>query len=211
MNRNHALGGIAILSWLMASPAFAHHALGGKLPIDFGTGFLSGLAHPVINVDHFAFVIAVGVITAVAQGSRLLPIWFIGGTILGCLASVGGFTLPFIAWYVPASVAIIGIALALGRSRLGIADIGFFAVAGFLHGAVYAQAIIGTENNSIRGYLLGFALIQVAVAMGAMMAAYALWCGDKLYANARVVGGVVAGVGLTILAQTGIAALFPAI
>lgn len=209
MNKTRAIGSLALLSWLIATPAFAHHALGGQLPIDFGTGFLSGLAHPVINVDHFAFVVAVGVLTAVSQGSRLLPIWFVGGTVLGCLASVAGFTLPFIAWYVPASVMILGIALALGRSRLGLADIGFFLVAGFLHGAVYAQAIVGSENNSIRGYLLGFALIQVAVAMGAMTAAYALWCGDKLYANARVVGGVVAGVGLTVLAQTGIATILP--
>lgn len=200
---------IAACAWLLATPAFAHHALGGKLPIDFGTGFISGLAHPVINVDHFAFVIAVGVLTAVAQGSRLLPIWFVGGTVLGCLASVQGFTLPFIAWYVPISVAILGTALALGRSRLGTLDVGFFLLAGFLHGAVYAQAIIGSENNSLRGYLLGFALIQVAVALGAMSAAYALWCGDKLYANARVIGGVVAGVGLTILVQTGIATLWP--
>jgi len=211
MNAKRAFGGIALLSWFAASPAFAHHALGGKLPVDFGTGFVSGLAHPVINIEHFAFVIAVGVVTAVAQGSWLLPVWFVGGTILGCLASISGFSPPFIAWYVPISVAILGIALALGRSRLGLADIGFFLVAGFLHGAVYAETIIGSENNSVRGYLLGFALIQVAVAMGAMMAAYTLWCGDKLYANARVVGGVVAGVGLTILAQTGIATLFPAL
>jgi urease accessory protein len=209
MSKTRALPAAGLLFWLMATPAFAHHALGGKLPIDFGTGFLSGLAHPVINVDHFAFVIAIGVLTAVAQGSRLLPIWFVGGTVLGCLASVQGLPVPFIAWAVPVSVAIVGVALALGRSRLGAWDIGFFLVAGFLHGALYAQAIIGSENNSLRGYLLGFAIIQTVVAMGAMSAAYALWCGDKLYANARVVGGVVAGVGLTILVQTGMAALLP--
>ena len=205
--RSIALSG-ALLT-LTSTEAFAHHALGGRLPFDFTTGLLSGLAHPVINFEHFAFVVALGVLTAVAQGSRLLPVLFVAGTVAGCLAVVQGFAVPSLPWYVAVSVALLGIALALGHRRLGQFEAALFAVAGFLHGAAYAQSIIGTGINSLTGYLLGFAIIQVVVALSAMVAAYWLWCGDKLYANARVVGGMVAGVGLTVMVQAGLAQMFP--
>lgn len=201
------LAGLMLI--LISTEAFAHHALGGALPYSFSTGLLSGLAHPVINFEHFAFVAALGVLTAVAQGSRLLPVLFVAGTAVGCLAVVQGVTLPFLPWYVALSVALLGLALALGHRRLGHLEMGLFVAGGFLHGAAYAQSIVGTGINSLAGYLLGFAIIQVVVALAAMWAAYWLWCGDKLYANARVVGGMVAGVGLTVMVQTGLAQLFP--
>lgn len=211
MRKGISLATIAAALWLVTYPAFAHHALGGQAPITFSTGFLSGLAHPVINLDHFAFVIAVGVLTAVAQGSLLLPIWFVGGTVAGCIAAAYGYSVPFTYSFVAASVAVVGALLAIARPRLGPTGIALFVGAGILHGSAYADSIIGTGINSLFGYLLGFAIVQAAVAVAAAWAAYALWCGDRLYANARIVGGVVAGVGLTVLVQTGVAAVFPAI
>ena len=194
---------------LLGTEAYAHHALGGQLPYSFGTGLMSGLAHPVINFEHFAFVAALGVMTAVAQRSAILPVLFVAGTIAGCLAVVQGYALPFLPWYVALSVAALGLALATGYRRLGPAETGLFLLAGMLHGAAYAQSIVGTGVNSLAGYLIGFAVIQVCVALSAMFAAYWLWCGDKLYSNARVVGGVVAGVGLTVMVQSGFAQVFP--
>lgn len=194
-----------------ATPALAHHALGGSLPMKFETGLLSGLAHPIINFDHFAFIAAVGVFAAVTQASKLLPLWFVLGTVAGCLLAVGGFTIPLNVWLVHAALLALGLALALGKQRMPIIDTAAFSIAGVLHGSVYAEAIIGTVSSSLGGYLLGFAIIQTLVASGAMFAAYALWCGDRLYANARVIGGVVAGVGLTVLVQTGVSALFPSL
>src|SRR5687767_9228150 len=99
---------------ILVRPAVAHHAMAGAIPTAFDTGLLSGLAHPVINFDHFAFIVAVGVLTAVAQGSWLLPIWFVGGTVAGCLFAVNLMQLPLTEWFVPASVAVLGVAMALG-------------------------------------------------------------------------------------------------
>ena len=45
-------------------PAFAHHVMGGKTPSTFREGILSGLGHPVIGIDHFAAVVAVGCLAA---------------------------------------------------------------------------------------------------------------------------------------------------
>lgn len=196
----------------LTAPAYAHHALGGKLPIGFGQGLLSGLAHPVIEVDHLAFVLAVGVLTAVSQRGFWLPVWFVGGTVFGCLLNAGSLQLQPAFWMMPASALLIGGYLAAGRENR---DDGWhkwlFLVAGALHGLAYSQAIIGSENNSLQGYLLGFAIMQTIVAWSAMMAAYWFWRGDRLYANARVFGGVLAGVGITALYQAGVASVLPVV
>lgn len=203
------LGGLAlpVALLLMTTQAYAHHALGGRLPIGFGEGLLSGLAHPVIEVDHLAFVLAVGVLTAVSQGGFWLPVWFVGGTIFGCLLNAGSLQLQPGAWMVPLSALLIGGYLAAGRDQTLNWNKGLFLVAGALHGLAYSQAIIGSENNSLQGYLLGFAIVQTTIAWGAMLAAYWFWRGDRLYINARVFGGILAGVGIAALYQAGVASV----
>jgi len=48
---------ICVLS--TAQQAIAHHATGGNTPSNFGRVSIR-LAHPVIGLDHFAFVVAIG-------------------------------------------------------------------------------------------------------------------------------------------------------
>ena len=55
------LGLIAIAILIIGiEPAHAHHPMGGATPANFSQGFLSGLAHPIIGLDHLVFVIAIG-------------------------------------------------------------------------------------------------------------------------------------------------------
>ncbi|MBJ7579332.1 HupE/UreJ family protein [Devosia sp. MC532] len=202
-------GGIAIAAFAgLSVPAFAHHALGGELPLGFAEGFISGLAHPVIEMSHFAFVIAVGILTAVAQGTLLLPIWFVAGTIAACLLNAVGLEVSSATWLVPMSALVLGLFMASGKGDNGRWHHVVFLVSGLLHGLAYSQSIIGSENNSLVGYLMGFGITQTLIAVGAMFAAYWFWHGDRLYANARVVGGVLTGIGVTALYQTQISMLF---
>ena len=53
-----------------AQKAMAHHAMGGRMPANFFEGFISGLAHPIIGLDHFAFIQAD---TAQARIAAALP------------------------------------------------------------------------------------------------------------------------------------------
>jgi hypothetical protein len=74
-------GALAVTGFF--SPAFAHHALGGKLPATAWEGFLSGLAHPVIGLDHLAFVVAIGLVAAGQPWRYGIPLGFV-------LAGLGG-------------------------------------------------------------------------------------------------------------------------
>ena len=44
--------------------AMAYHPMGERTPANFWGGLLSGIGHPIIGIDHFAFVVAVGLIAA---------------------------------------------------------------------------------------------------------------------------------------------------
>ena len=70
-------------SFAFATPAFAHHMMGGKLPSTFGEGFLSGLGHPVIGLDHLAFIVAAGVIAGAAGLGLWMPAVFVAASIFG--------------------------------------------------------------------------------------------------------------------------------
>lgn len=210
MRKIHLSFGLPLAFLFLTIPAHAHHALGGKIPVGFFDGFLSGLAHPVIEADHLAFVLAVGILTAVSQGGFWLPVWFVCGTVLGCLLNASSLQLEPASWMVPVSALLIGGYLALGRADDNRGwQKWLFLAAGGLHGLAYSQAIMGSQNMSLQGYLFGFAIVQTAIAWAAMTAAYLFWRGDRLYANARVFGGVLAGVGLTALYQAGVANAFP--
>jgi urease accessory protein len=52
-----------ILLSLVPASAKAHHVMEGELPNSIVTGFISGVAHPVIGLDHLAFVIAIGLLS----------------------------------------------------------------------------------------------------------------------------------------------------
>ena len=52
----------AAVTCLAASPAWAHHVMGGKLPSTLSEGLWSGLGHPVIGPEHLGFLLAVGIV-----------------------------------------------------------------------------------------------------------------------------------------------------
>ncbi len=53
-----ALVQLATLALLAPATAFAHHGMDGETPATLTQGLVSGLAHPVIGLDHLAFVLA---------------------------------------------------------------------------------------------------------------------------------------------------------
>ena len=61
----------------LTEPAFAHHLMGGRTPATFGEGILSGLGHPIIGLDHFAAVVAVGCLAAAHRAGMALAVGFV--------------------------------------------------------------------------------------------------------------------------------------
>lgn len=149
--------------FLMGEPALAHHPFGGDTPMTLAQGFLSGLGHPVIGLDHLAFVIAIGLSAAVAQRLAWLPFAFVMATVVGTGAHLAGLNLPMTELAISLSVLVFG-ALVVMQNKLNAAVVVLLAaIAGVFHGYAYGEAVIGAEMTPLLAYLVGFAGVESAI------------------------------------------------
>lgn len=165
LNRHGAaLGTLTLGSMLLAAPASAHHAMGGATPSNGWEGLLSGLAHPVIGFDHLAFVVAAGLIAALHRRGALIPIAFVAASLAGTGVHVLGWNLPAPELLTALSVLLFGALLVARRESLPI-SVGLAALAGIFHGYAYGESIVAAEASPLTAYLLGLALVQLAIAL----------------------------------------------
>ena len=184
---------------LAAFPAFAHHMMGGRTPSTFMEGLLSGLGHPVMGLDHLAFLVAIGVAVGVFGLSLLLPIAFIVAMALGVLLHVNGAGLPAAEFVVAASVLLAGGLLAWGRPLPVAAWGALFAIAGLFHGYSLGESIYGADRSALGAYLLGLVVIQSVLAIG--VALLVRHYGARLTSVApRIAGALILAVGVVVLA-----------
>jgi urease accessory protein len=160
-------------------------------------GLLSGLGHPVIGIDHLAFIVAMGIAVGVAGLHLALPALFIVVSAIGVALHVQGIALPATEVVVALSVLIAGAVLASGRA-IGTAGWAvLFAVAGLFHGYAFGESIYGAEATPLAAYLIGLVVVQAAIATGVAFFASGGGAGAIV---PRLAGATIAGIGLAILA-----------
>lgn len=160
---------LAALLALLPLPAFAHHAMGGATPSTWGQAIISGIAHPVIGLDHLAFLIAAGMLAATLPGALGIAavIAFVLGGFGGSLVHLAGLGLGPVEVLVALSVLAAGVALLWHRVPATLVPMGF-GLAGLFHGHAFAEAIIGAESGPLVGYLAALAVTQAAIGLGVM-------------------------------------------
>ncbi|MGN6572693.1 MAG: HupE/UreJ family protein [Pseudolabrys sp.] len=184
---------------LAAEPALAHHVMGGRMPATFGEGLLSGLGHPVIGLDHFAAVVAVGCLAAAHRAGALLALGFVAAMMLGVAAHLGGATVPGAELLVALTVIGLGVAVVRDPPLPAVAAVALFVAAGLVHGYALGESIYGAERSPLAAYLLGLAVIQAAIALAALNVTRGLV--RRSSSNVRLIGAAVAGIGLAFLMQ----------
>jgi urease accessory protein len=190
-----AIAAIAIL----AEPAFAHHVMGGRMPVTFGEGILSGLGHPVIGLDHFAAVVAVGCLAAAHRQGAALAVAFVVAMMCGVAVHLQAVTVPAAEILVAVSVILLG-AILIRRPDLPLAGaLALFVLVGLIHGYALGESIYGAERTPLYAYLLGLAVIQSVVALSAMSIARIVARKDAV--KLRLIGAGIAGIGLAVLVQ----------
>lgn len=186
---------------LFAHPAQAHHVMDNQLPSSFFEGLLSGLGHPIIGLDHLAFVVGVGLAAASLPRRALMPLAFVIATVLGVVVHLTAADLPLVEVVISLSVLTVGALLVSGRALASAAWAAVFAVAGLFHGYAYGESIVGAEATPLLAYFIGFATIQYGIAMAAMWALGSLSARATTTDSLRIAGGVVAGIGLVFAHQ----------
>lgn len=152
---------------LVATPALAHTGIGDP------HGFLHGLAHPLLGVDHLLAMLAVGL-----WSGFVLPIrtWagalvFLGAMTVGAGLSWAGIGFPVVETMILASVVVFGLLTLLSRRGQptwltggSLAAIAVFALA---HGQAHATEVTGNALAYLAGFLIttgGLHLCGIAVA-----------------------------------------------
>lgn len=178
---------------LIAGPALAHTGAGHV------TGFVHGLAHPLLGLDHLLAMLAVGLWSGFALPGR---IWagaasFLGAMSLGAAASWAGIGFPGVETAITASVLVFGLLVLLARAgqpkALTLATL--LAIAGFASAHGHAHATEDTGGTT--AYLAGFLLATTALHLAGIGLARAC-AGGRLVQGA--LGAGIAASGLLLIA-----------
>jgi urease accessory protein len=172
--------------------------------------FLSGVAHPVIGIDHLTMIVAIGILSALLRPGFLVAGSFVLAAMLGTALHLVGLPLPMAEPLVSLSVLAAGLMITLRRAPRNGAVIAFSVIGGILHGYAYGEAIFGAQTGSLVAYLAGFTLVQLAIAGVAFGVARKFRQSSLEPALClRPTGFVVAGAGFALLATQLVALSFP--
>ena len=123
--------------------------MGGHTPSTFLEGMLSGLGHPVIGLDHFAAVVAVGCLAAAHRAGPALAVGFVLAMMAGVAVHLHGATVPAAELLVALSVIVLG-AILLRTPQLPVsAALGLFVLVGLTHGYALGESIYGAERTAL--------------------------------------------------------------
>lgn len=187
----------AMIFFLGAGSASAHHLMGGKTPSTFAQGLLSGIGHPIIGPDYLAFLLALGIAVGVFRLSFVNPFLFVAAMICGVAMHVAGLYLPAADPIVPVSVLIAGLMLIVEGHIAPAWWMAVFVAAGLFHGYTYGDSIYGAEAVPLIAYVIGLAAVQIIMTVGVAFATRGLW---KLWSMApRLAGAAFCGVGFAAL------------
>jgi urease accessory protein len=184
--------------------ALAHHPFGGDTPSNFAEAFLSGMGHPVIGLDHFAFVVASGLLAVQLQRGIFIPLGFVLAAMLGTGIHLLAVDLPAAELLIAGSVVAVG-ALIAWQTKKDLSEHSLLlavaaGVAGLFHGYAYGEAIIGAEMGPVIAYLVGFSVIQVGIAGAAYkLGQVVLQYSQKRFPVMRFLGLAISGIGIVFL------------
>ena len=165
---------------------------------DAGTGFISGLLHPMLGLDHLLAMAAIGFWSA-RQSATLkssTPLFVIGGMILGAGIAWSGLSLPGVETGIALSVLLAGILIAtmakLPTALGGTLVAAFMVFHGFAHGT---EMPVGA---ALVAYLAGFSIATLALTFAGRGLGALMQKADNRFG--RVLGGVVAAIGAALAA-----------
>jgi len=176
--------GLVPLSLAVAVPARAHHlmALVQLAPSPL-TGFLSGLAHPILGPDHLLFLCALSLV-----GLQRRAPWLLALLATGLLGSVVGLVLPGLA-IAEAAVAFSLVVVALIWLNHWPKALLLPAIA--LHGYVLSDTVIGWSQAPLVFYGLGLLVSQGGLLLLALTLLRSLAAGLSPQRRALIAAGLI--------------------
>ncbi|MBK1873771.1 HupE/UreJ family protein [Marinobacter sp. 1-3A] len=168
----------------VAHPGEAGHTHGG---------FLSGLLHPMLGIDHLLAMAAIG-FWSVRQNrvmKNAIPLFVVGGMVLGAAIAWGGVSLVGVETGIAMSVLLAGVLIATMAKLPTVVGGALVALFMITHG--YAHGTEMAAGSSLVAYMAGFVVATLAITfVGRGLGTLMLKADNRV---TRALGGVVAVVG----------------
>jgi urease accessory protein len=184
--------------FIFVTHAHAHHPMGGITPTNMLDGLLSGLGHPIIGLDHLAFILAVSLIVAVMKLPIKIPLFFAIASTIGVLGQIIGLEIPAVENAILLSILVVGAALVRGKNIASSKVAVVITLFGLFHGYAFGEAIIGAEPTPIISYLVGLAMVELLIIYSLIFTIRAVGLIASDLAS-RLAGASVAGVGVLLI------------
>lgn len=171
-----------------ATPAAAHTGEGVG-------GLWSGVAHPILGLDHVFAMVTVGIVAAVLARPLAVPGAFLGAMTLGGALGLAGISLPAGETAIALSVVALGAALVAGATFRADAALALVAVAGLAHGHAHGLEAPTTAHPVV--FVVGFLAATAALHASGVGAGMAV---RRHTAIRTTVGTLVMGAGVGLVA-----------
>lgn len=187
---NHILKLLMTVSLLMTATGVAAHT--GHAGSHAGSGFASGLLHPLLGIDHLLAMAAIG-LWSIRQSTTMkrgTPLFVIGGMLAGAGIAMVGFGVPGVEAGITFSVLLAGILIAT-MAKLPTA-VGATLVAAFMVFHGYAHGAEMPAGATLAAYMAGFSLTTLGITfagsgLGALL----------MKADSRITRGIGAAIAAT--------------
>jgi len=188
-----------VTSWrFLAILAFATHVPeSASAHVESGAlgGFQSGFIHPIIGIDHFLAMLAVGIWGAQMGGRNVwtLPVTFPLIMAAGGILGMSSFALQYVELGIALSVLILGLAIAFAWQAPEWAVLLLISVFAIFHG--YAHGVELPRAVDPASYAIGFVVATGVIHIAGISIGYILgrpWKGRL----SRALGGLIAAAGL---------------
>ena len=179
------LGILVLFVYFNSFPAEAHHPWESqKESFSIIQGFFSGLAHPLLGMDHLIFLISVGLVGRLSSFTRV-PFLLICGTV-GAIAS------QFFPIF-PGAELLMGISI-ICSALVAFCKLPTVLMPGLIlaHGFVLGNSMIGIEPTPLSAYFVGLLVIEL------LMIFLGRFLLERFYQYRKVILSILLGAGLTI-------------
>ncbi|PCK04414.1 MAG: urease accessory protein UreJ [Alteromonadaceae bacterium] len=169
-----------------------------------GSGFMAGLLHPVLGLDHLLAMLSVGIISAQFGGRFvwLVPVMFVTFMVIGELLGANGVGIPYVELGIAISVVVLGIGISFAHKDkyytwLVPLTMLFVVIFGSLHG--FAHGVEMPNSASPVYYAFGFIVSTSLIHLVGVLIGFLFSNRESLQRASTVVGVAVAGAGCYIL------------
>lgn len=165
-----------------------------------GSGFVSGLTHPIYGFDHFLAMLSVGIISSQLGGRNiwLIPLLFVIAMIGGGVLGMYRIDIPLVETGIALSVIILGIAIIVANKNTSVllimSCVLFF---GTFHG--YAHGYEMPDSASPVYYAFGFIVSTACIHLLGVLVGHIFMTQQRLTPLLKYSGSAMTAAGFYIL------------